>query len=134
MPNADMIRLLDEWIQQNPCPASRSVQNLWLQGAAQERLAMVAVIELQARDGDDTAPEDHQSSRYGDIQLTAQLRRFPRPGLELAFIADLQIAPAPDVLIVASAPDEPELAMIPATGQRVRPRNIESVHRTHTAG
>ncbi|MEK6438961.1 hypothetical protein [Pseudonocardia sp. T1-2H] len=100
IPPADMARILDTWIQQVPCPASKNLQGLWQRTGAQERIAEVAATELASWDNRDaTDPIDAGGTsaqpRTGDIRLMAQLRNFPKPALQLSFLATMLGASAP---------------------------------------
>ena len=48
---ADMVRLIDNWLEMRPCPVSRSLESLWRRGQARERIANVVAIELRSWDG-----------------------------------------------------------------------------------
>jgi AAA domain/UvrD-like helicase C-terminal domain len=126
---ADMERLLDDWISQIPCPVTASLQALWAQGHARERIATVASVELLAWNGsllEADEGEDHEQ-RGGDILLVALVRHFPRAQLDLSFVADLRTLPSPRSLTVASAPGEPSIDMIPAVGSRVQPNRVTDI-------
>ncbi|MEQ7125317.1 hypothetical protein ABN034_12430 [Actinopolymorpha sp. B11F2] len=127
LPPADMVPLLDAWIRQNPCPTSKGLQSLWLRGAGQERIATVAAIELQHWDGAHAEFEGNGWQAAGAVQLVGLLRRFPRPQLELSFVADFRTEASPRRLSVLSAAGSPTLDLLPATGLRVRPRAFGEV-------
>jgi len=123
----DMVPLIEAWIRQNPCPASKSMQSLWSRPAARERIASVAAVELSLWDGSGGAPDDDGVEQVGEILVVALLRRFPRAQLELSFLADLRSSIPPRTLTALSAPGRPELEMVPVDGRRVRPRGAAAV-------
>lgn len=120
---ADMERLLDDWINQTPCPVTASLQALWARGNARDRIATVASVELLAWNGSLLEPDEcaGHEQRGGDILLVALVRGFPRAQLDLSFVADLRTQPSPRSLTVASAPGQPTIEMVPAVGSRVQP-------------
>lgn len=125
VPPVDMQRLLDAWMQQTPCPASNTLQALWQRPAAQERIAEVAALELLSWDSATACGAvDGRSTRHSDVQLLAQLRRFPRPGLELSFLVRSSTGGAPDHLTVLGENGaERQLEVMPLGGGLVRPRS-----------
>ncbi|MGE3254468.1 hypothetical protein [Pseudonocardia sp.] len=129
VPPADMQRLLDAWMQQSPCPASNTLQALWQRPAAQERIAEVAALELLSWDsGTDSGVVGERSTRHSDVLLLAQLRRFPRPGLELSFLVRSSTGGAPDHLTVLGENEsERQLEAMPLGGGLVRPRSAGDV-------
>jgi len=107
------MHLLDVWIRQNPSPASRNIQALWRDGSAQERIASVASVELLHWDGGLDAPDAQGVQISGQALLIGLFRRFPRPQLELSFIADMHASPPPRELVVSSAYGSPMLELVP---------------------
>lgn len=128
LPPTDMARLLDLWIQQIPCPASKNLQNLWQRPGAQDRIAEIAATELQSWD-DTLADEASMPSERlsGDVQLMAQLQRFPRTALQLSFLATMPGNVPPEELTVSSAQGAPSLQMLPVSGRTVRPRSAMDI-------
>jgi hypothetical protein len=80
----DMVRLMREWVPGSPL--SKTAKRMWKSGtAAQERMATVALIELEAWTGPKAAvPGD--VTVEGRIRLSAQLRRLPKPRLNLGLV------------------------------------------------
>lgn len=130
LPPESLIPLIDEWVRQQPSPASRHLQTMWASQATRDRIAAVAAIELLHWDGVLDEHEDYGSSaRSGSIRLQGLLMRFPRPSLELSFIADFGSA-APAALEIVSAEGTPELDVVPIAGGRVRPRSASVLDST----
>jgi hypothetical protein len=129
LPPADMRRILETWIGQVPSPASKNLQALWNRTGAQERIAEVAATELANWDNSLEAENSDVSAelRTGDIRLMAQLRRFPRPELQLSFLATMPGTSIPDDLVVESADDAPRLDVLPLNGRSLSPRTAGSI-------
>jgi hypothetical protein len=119
--SADMERMLDSWIQQVPSPVSKSLESLWQRGKARERIASVAVVELLSWDGSTEALEEDDGYVPKKVLLLCQLRRFPRPQLEISFVADFKPLASPASLTVLSAEGAPAIDVVPVTGSRVQP-------------
>jgi len=121
---ADMERLLDSWFQMRPCPVSKSLESLWDRGQARERVASVAAIELRSWDG--TRPGSPDSGqpggrKAGGVQLACWMRRFPRPRLDISFLASFGAQASPRVLTVLTASGEPDVEVVPVPGARLQP-------------
>lgn len=129
VPPADMQRLLDAWMQQTPCPASNTLQALWQRPAAQERIAEIAALELLSWDsGTDSGEVGERSTRRTDVLLLAQLRRFPRPGLELSFLVRSSTGGAPDhFTVLGENGAKRQLEAMPLGGGLLRPRSAGDV-------
>lgn len=117
----DMVRMLDSWIQRVPCPVSKSLESLWQRGKARDRIASVAAVELLSWDGSAGTLEEDDGHVPRKVLLLCQLRRFPRPRLEISFVADLKPLPCPDSLVVLSAEGTPAIDVVPVIGARVQP-------------
>jgi hypothetical protein len=82
-----MQRLLDGWISQEPPPVSNSLRSLWRRDkTAQERIAGVACIELEAWDGT-TSPASGATASRGELRLVALVRKLLGVQLELSLAA-----------------------------------------------
>lgn len=121
---ADMEQLFGSWLETRPCPVSRALEALWRRGDARERIASIAAGELHNWDGTGgavgTAGAD-SVHRTGDIQLLAWTRRFPRPQLDVTFLARIDAQPGPDTLTVLTAEGQPGIEVVPAPGARLQP-------------
>lgn len=128
LPPADMARMLDTWIQQVPCPASKNLQGLWRRESARERIAEVAATELLNWDNT-LADETGMSAgkKAGDVNLFAQLQRFPRPAIQLSFLATMPGGSQPEELRILSADGTPSLDVFPLAGGSVRPRSAADI-------
>lgn len=123
----DMIQLLSSWITQEPCPVSISLRKLWDAGAAQERIATVAALELEAWDGTSDEPATSGAARH-DLRLLASLRTFPTTSLQLSISASLPGAPPRATVTVASADgDPPTLELEPGPDGWLRPRELSDI-------
>lgn len=132
LPPSDLVRVIDTWIQQVPCPASKNLQNLWQRAGAQERIAEVAATELASWDNT-TGCDDGDAAvvtRAGEIRLMAQLRRFPPPRLQMSFLVSMRGSSTPNELVVQSADGAPRLDMLALSGGAARPRTAESIDPT----
>ena len=118
---ADMERLLDSWLQMRPCPVSKSLESLWQRGQARERIAGVAAIELRSWDGTLPNADPAGSPKAGDVQLLCWLRSFPRPRLEISFLASLRTQENPQKLTVLTAVGTPSINVLPVAGSRLQP-------------
>jgi len=128
LPPADMMRMLDIWIQQTPSHASKNLQGLWRRSGAQERIAEVAATELLSWDNTLAHGVTVSSEkRTGDVHLIAQLQRFPRSALQLSFLATMPAGSPPEELKVLSAEGMPSLDMLPLAGGSVRPRSAVDI-------
>jgi hypothetical protein len=119
--SADMARLLDSWLQMRPCPVSKSLESLWQRGQARERIASVAAIELRSWDGTLPNTDPAGSPKTGDVQLLCWLRSFPRPRLEISFLARLRTQASPQTLTVLTAAGTPSIDVLPVAGARLQP-------------
>jgi hypothetical protein len=125
----DMVSLLGPWIERNPSPVSNSLQDLWAAGAAQERIATVAALELEAWDG--TASEGGLGTARHDIRLTANLRKFPAKSLQLSLSISLPGAAHEAVASVTSASGQPPvLEFERAADGWLRPRELSGIDQT----
>lgn len=122
----DMVGLLGPWIERNPCPVSSSLQRLWMAGPAQERIATVAALELEAWDG---LTAGASGGTYGnDIRLAANLRKFPAKSLQLSLSVSLPGAAHEAVASVVSATgDPPSLELERAADGWLRPRELSGI-------
>jgi hypothetical protein len=118
---AEMEAILDDWIATEPCPISRSLQSLWQRGDARERIASVAAIELLGWDGATGETGGTDGRRLGDVRLLCWTRRFPRPQLEISFLAGMGLQSTPESLTVLTAEGQPAIDVVPAPGSRVQP-------------
>ena len=125
----DMVGLLAPWIERNPSPVSNSLRRLWAAGAAQERIAGVATLELEAWDG--TAAEGADSGTSHDIRLMANIRKFPGRSLQLSVSVALPGSPQVAVVAVASATgNAPLLELERAADGWLRPRELSGIDQT----
>ena len=119
---SDLERLMDAWISANPCPVSNNLRNLWGRGAARERIAGVAAIELSLWDGAFRDSSEQPVGAAGQVSLSANLRHsFGGRSIELSFAARLRRHIEATELLVNSAAEKPMVGLIPAPGGRVRP-------------
>ncbi len=119
---ADLERLMDAWISSNPCPVSNNLKNLWGRGAARERVAGVAAVELSLWDGAFRDSSEQAVGASGQVSLCANLRQtFGGRRIELSFVARLPRPTEASELMVNSAAEKPVVGVIPAAGGRVRP-------------
>lgn len=119
---ADLERLMDVWIGANPCPVSNNLRNLWGRGAARERIAGVAAVELRLWDGAFRDSSEQSISAAGQVSLCANLRQsFGGRSIELSFLARVPGVAEANELVVESAEGKPMVGVIPAAGGRVRP-------------
>ncbi|WP_157520168.1 hypothetical protein [Nocardioides dokdonensis] len=119
---ADLERLMDAWISGNPCPVSNNLKNLWGRGAARERVAGVAAVELSLWDGAFRDSSEQVVGASGQVSLCANLRQtFGGRSIELSFVARLPRPTEASELMVNSAAEKPVVGVIPAAGGRVRP-------------
>lgn len=128
LPPADMERMLDIWLQQVPCPASKNLQGLWQRAGARGRIAEIAATELLNWNSAMEPGDDVSLGRTtGDVRLIAQLRSFPKADLQLSFLAALRAGSSPDELRVLSAEGSPLLDTVPLAGGSVRPRSAADI-------
>lgn len=119
---ADLERLMDAWIGAHPCPVSNNLRNLWGRGAARDRVAGVAAVELSLWDGAFRDSSEQAAGAVGQVNLCANLRQsFGGRSIELSFVARLPMKVGAEELAVKSAADKPMVGVIPAAGGRVRP-------------
>jgi hypothetical protein len=81
---SDMLRLLREWVPK--ADVSPTLKRLFGQAEAQARIADIASIELQAWDGTVPAGTELAVNPSAAILLAAQVRRLPRPQLQLNLV------------------------------------------------
>lgn len=118
----DLEPLMDAWISSNPCPVSNNLKKLWGRGAARERVAGVAAVELSLWDGAFRDSSEQSVGTAGEVGLCANLRQsFGGRNIELSFVARLPRQAEATELVVNSATDRPVVGVIPAAGGRVRP-------------
>ncbi|WP_300646131.1 hypothetical protein [Nocardioides sp.] len=118
----DLERLMDVWIGGSPCPVSSNLKNLWGRGAARERIAGVAAVELRLWDGAFRDTSEQSLTASGQVGLCANLRQsFGGRSIEFSFVARVPRATAVSELVVSSAEAKPIVGVIPAAGGRVRP-------------
>lgn len=82
--SSDMLRLLKEWVPK--ADVSPTLKRLFGQAEAQARIADIASIELQAWDGTVPAGTELAVNPSAAILLAAQVRRLPRPQLQLNLV------------------------------------------------
>jgi hypothetical protein len=109
LPAYDMEELLAAWISRVPCPATNTLERLWLQGgAARERITEVACLTLESWDGTaSTTTQSGPQRPYLDaVRVRASLRTFPQRQLEISLLVPAgvrQSDEATDVLDVLDA-------------------------------
>lgn len=118
---ADMERVLDDWVRQNPPPVSANFRRLWDSPAARERISGIVAVELQHWDG--SLPAGEEGERFGgSLRLTALVRQsWGSRSLELSFVAALGGDDAPSELVIASAEGQPYLGVQAVAGSRLAP-------------
>lgn len=126
VPPENLVPLINHWVSQTPCPAGRHLEAMWRSSSVRERIAGVAAIELLHWDGAVRDSDPVEGSAAGAVLLQAIVRRFPKPGLELSFLADLGHVP-PGSVEVLSADGCPVLDVVPVAGARVRPRSAADI-------
>ncbi len=79
--NADMERILDEWITREPCPASSSLKAIWTanRDEVRGRIAAVACQMLMAWPGGAHSTSAESFGGPMQIRASATLRTFPPP-------------------------------------------------------
>lgn len=118
---SDLDRLLDAWITTSPSPVSSNLQSLWKRGAARERVAGIAAVELAHWDGRGPTGTSNPQPGTG-LRLTLVLRKaFAGRTAELSFVASAARDSEAQTLKVTSAEGRPEVGAIPAPGGRLRP-------------
>lgn len=125
----DMELLFGTWLEMRPCPVSRSLEMLWQRGDARERIASVAALELRSWDGSGGNTEAGGTAQpgFGDVQLLCWKHRFPKPRLNVTFVARLGRLPLPDALTVLTANEPPSIAMKPVPGNRLQPTRVDGI-------
>lgn len=83
-----MERLLDEWLSQVPCPATKALHRSWRDGEVRERIASVACQVLEAWDGPDDADASASASglNVDTLRMRALVRTFPSRRLDLTLL------------------------------------------------
>ncbi|WP_256837749.1 hypothetical protein [Ornithinimicrobium faecis] len=119
---ADLERLLDGWIAQNPSPVSTQLVRLWKGQGARDRIAGVAAVELSLWDGSHRSVSTRDGAQSGGVGLTALMRQgFGSKSIELSFAARLAVPADVDELLITSAEGSPRISVVPAAGGRLRP-------------
>ena len=130
----EMQVLLDDWLRKEPPPLSRPLAELWKrQQAARERVASVAVVELQAWDGvipSDVVSPTSASVRQGEVRLVAISGLFGS-SIEFSVVTRIRGSDGPTRVTVASAAgdEKPVLDLVLGAGgwlRLQRPAGLES--------
>jgi hypothetical protein len=79
----DLDPLLADWINRNPSPASHAMKAMWKRPSARERIVEATCFLLGTWDGPRDQDVQDRLSRPGRLHVTALLRSFPAPVLEL---------------------------------------------------
>ena len=115
VPPNDLEPVLDAWMRQRPCPASRSLETLWGRKNARSRIAQAAAVALASWDGSVRERESREGgspARAGHLSLVMRMGTFPRKSFDLGALLYLPNANVPrqaDVL-TASTPTTIDLA------------------------
>lgn len=122
MITADLERLLDSWITQNPSPVSNQLVRLWKGGKARERIAGVVAVELSHWDGSSRESDVSDARTRGSLELTALVRQgFGSKNVEFSFVARVPVPGQVEELVVSSADGSPRIGVVPTAGGRLRP-------------
>lgn len=87
--SSDMERIISEWISREPCPASSSLQSIWIanRDEVRGRIAAVACQILMAWSGDGQSSSTGSTAGLVQVRASAILRTFPPPArLQTSFL------------------------------------------------
>ena len=95
VPPSELETVLDIWMRQTPCPATKTLERLWQKREARSRIAQAASVALSAWDGhvDGAAARGEATRGGGRLALSLELGGFPRKRFRL------------DVLVYAAHPE-----------------------------
>lgn len=88
VPPSELETVLDIWMRQTPCPATRNLERLWQKSDARSRIAQAAAVALAAWDGrveEDTEQAGAPRSA-GRLALGLEISGFPRKRFKLSVL------------------------------------------------
>ena len=101
VPPSELETVLDIWMKQIPCPATKNLERLWTKGQARSRIAQAAAVALSAWDGRvSDGREDGGGRDEGRIALSLELSGFPKKRFKMS------------VLVYAAQPERERDAVI----------------------
>lgn len=111
VPPSDLEPVLDAWMRQRPCPASRNLETLWTRKNARSRIVQAAAVALASWDGSVRHRDPREGgsgarTRAGHLSLVMRMGTFPRRSFDLGALLYLPESHVPrqaDVL-TASVP------------------------------
>lgn len=130
MAPGDMVGLFDQWVSQQPCPASKNLEKLWRKSGAQGRIAEVVVNELLIWDG--SGPSEGASSKNlpggrGLRMLSSVTRGLGKTKLQLTLV--LRSASQDELTVSATSADgsDVDLTFIPGPGGLLRLHHLQDI-------
>jgi hypothetical protein len=114
VPPAELEQVLDVWMHQVPCPATRNLERLWAKADARSRIAQTASVALAGWDGRVRESDEAGGARGGRISLALEIGGFPTKRFRLGVLV---FAPQPDVareVAVVSDGEPTSVSLAPA--------------------
>lgn len=107
--------VLDSWISQRPCPVSSSLERLWRQGQAKDRIAQAAAVALAGWDGSvrERRGREPGTAQRGHLALTLEMGGFPRKRFALQALVYLPQPGTPRDAVVLTATPEATVELVP---------------------
>jgi hypothetical protein len=118
----EMVGVLDAWLSNPAAGASANLRRLWARGdeTMRERLAEIALIELEAWTGPREATEQTDGAAVGASRLLALAQTFLRRRLELGIEFRILEGPTPSMIELGAGGDAVTRPVSPAGGSWVR--------------
>ena len=105
VPPSELETVLGIWMKQSPCPATKNLERLWVNGAARSRIAQAAAVALSAWDGRVARDREDGGARdHGRIALSLEMGGFPKKRFKIS------------VLVYAAQPERAREAVILSRG------------------
>jgi hypothetical protein len=108
VPPSELEALLDAWMRQSPCPATKHLERLWSKADARRRIGQAASVALATWDGRVSEREGSESAGRpsGRVVLGLELGGFPKKRFKLSVLAYLpQPGTARDGFLVTAGRD-----------------------------
>lgn len=88
VPPSELETVLDIWMRQTPCPATKNLERLWQKSDARSRIAQAASVALSAWDGrvEEETQQGGVPRETGRLALGLEISGFPRKRFKLGVL------------------------------------------------
>jgi len=115
VPPSELETVLDLWMKQIPCPATKNLGRLWIKGQARSRIAQAAAVALSAWDGRVAeGREDGGGRDHGRIALSLEMGGFPKRRFKISILVYAAHPERERDAVVLSQHREAQVTLAPA--------------------